>query len=52
MEHRWDDSDRRKPKHAERNMSQCNFVHHESHVDWSDLNPDLRGDRLAINRLR
>jgi hypothetical protein len=28
MEHRWNGTDRGKPKYSEQNLSQCNFVHH------------------------
>jgi hypothetical protein len=33
MEHRWNEIDRGKPKYSEKNLSQCNFVHHKSHMD-------------------
>jgi hypothetical protein len=32
-EHPWNETDRGKPKYSEKNLSQCNFVHHTSHMD-------------------
>jgi hypothetical protein len=39
MEHRWNDTDRGKPKYSGKNLSQCHFFHH------------LHGERPATNRL-
>jgi hypothetical protein len=33
MEHWWNEIDRIKPKYSEKNLSQCHFVHHKSHMD-------------------
>jgi hypothetical protein len=48
-ERRW--NDRVKPKNSQRNLSQCHFVHHKSHMDWPGVNPGLRCERPATNRL-
>jgi hypothetical protein len=36
MEHQWNEIDRGKPKYSAKNLSQCHFVHHKSHVDMRD----------------
>jgi hypothetical protein len=33
MEHQWKEIDRGKPKYSGKNLSQCRFVHHKSHID-------------------
>jgi hypothetical protein len=32
MEYRWNEIGRGKPKNSGKNLSQCNFVHHKSHM--------------------
>jgi hypothetical protein len=49
MEHRWNETDRGKPKNSGKNLSQSHFVHHKSHIPGS--NPGLRGGRPTANRL-
>jgi hypothetical protein len=29
----WNDIDKGKPKNSEKNVLQCHFVHHKSHMD-------------------
>jgi hypothetical protein len=38
-ERRWSDINWGKPKDWEKNLSQCQSVHHKSHVDWSGREP-------------
>jgi hypothetical protein len=39
MEHRWNEVDRGKPKYSGKNLSQCHFIHHKSHMDWPGIEP-------------
>jgi hypothetical protein len=41
-------TDKEEPKKSDRNLSQCHFFHHKSHMDQ----PGLRGERPASNCLR
>jgi hypothetical protein len=36
---RWNDTDRRKPNNSEKNLSQCNFVHHKAHMESPGREP-------------
>jgi hypothetical protein len=47
----WNDIDRGKPKNSEKNLSQCHFVHHKSHIDSPCAIPGLQKERPAANRL-
>jgi len=31
--------DKDEPKYLEKNLSQCHFLLHESHMDWSGIEP-------------
>jgi hypothetical protein len=33
IERRWNEIDKVKPKYSGKNLSQCHFVHHKSHMD-------------------
>jgi hypothetical protein len=51
MEYQWNETDRRKPKYSGKNLSQCHFVHHKSHMDSPGMEPGLRSGRPAANLL-
>ena len=38
MEH-WNETDRGKPKYSRKNLSQYDFVHHKSQMDWHGIEP-------------
>jgi hypothetical protein len=39
MEHWWNKIDRGKLKYSEKNLSQCRFVHHKSHLERPGIEP-------------
>jgi hypothetical protein len=49
MGHWWNNTERGKPKYSGKNLSQCHFVYHISHTDWSQIQRGTFGERLATN---
>jgi hypothetical protein len=47
MEHRWNETDRGKPKYSGKNLSQCHFAH--TNTKWIEpgSNPGLRHEKTA-----
>jgi hypothetical protein len=41
-----------KPKYSEKILHRFHVIHHKSHMDWPGIEPDLRGEKHASNRLR
>jgi hypothetical protein len=50
MEDWWNDTDRGKPKYAEKNISLYHFVLHKSHMDWPGIKPALLSEFPAVQR--
>jgi hypothetical protein len=46
----WNDIDRGTPKNSEKNLSQCHFDHHKSHMAWPGREPGLHSERAVTNR--
>ena len=51
MEHRWNESDRGKPRYSGKNLSQCHFVQYKSHMDGSGMKPGPSLWEPVTNRL-
>jgi len=48
----WNDTDTEdRNTYSEKNLSQCHAVRHKSHMDWSAIESEPRGERPAKNRL-
>jgi len=47
MEHWWDGTERGKPKYWEKDLYQCHFIYHKSHIDWFRIEPpELQHDSV------
>jgi hypothetical protein len=51
MEHWWIEIDRGKSKYSKKNLLQCHFVHHKTHMADPGLNQGFHGERPATNHL-
>ena len=51
VEHGWNDTDRRKRKQPEKNLSHCHSVHHKAHADWPWNEPGLWSEKPVANHL-
>jgi len=50
MEHSWKNT-YKENKIIKKKLSQCNHVHHESHMDCPEIELVLHGERLMTNHL-
>ena len=51
MKHRWNEIDRGKPKNSEKNLFQCHFVYHKSHMDRPGIEPGPpRWEFMAVTK--
>jgi len=51
VERRWNGTDRGEQESWGKNLSQCHFLRHKSHMDLLGSNPGLSCDRKATNCL-
>jgi hypothetical protein len=51
VEHWGNDTDRRKRKQPEKNLSQCHSVHYKFHTHWPGIELDLCSEKPLVNHL-
>jgi hypothetical protein len=47
VEHRWNDTEKERPKYSEKNLPHCHFANNISHVNWTGLERALCSERQA-----